>query len=145
MPFEFRWFQIIFLTIGTYFVGNVLGRVGTLNKEISEVSKRYAWRRREVSKGMIEDMQAYDHDDKVDQYEFVVSSLLTLGKIRSDDIRPIMDKFREAAGQRGFIQLDDDGEAFQTDVSAGDEDSDERSSDSASSEAYDHDDAIDCY
>ena len=133
MPFEFRWFQIIFLTLGTYFVGNVLGRLGNLNQEISEVTKRHAWKRREVSKGLIEDMQAYDHDDKVDQYEFVVASLLALGKINSKDIRPIMDKFREAAGDRGYIQLDE--------VTEGDDDSD----DNDSSESFDEEVLFDCH
>ena len=52
-------------------------------------------------------MQAYSHDDKVDEYEFLVSSLVLLGKVSSDDIRPIMHKFRSIAGEKGYIGMDD--------------------------------------
>lgn len=58
-----------------------------------------------MSKGLLEDMQAGDHDDKLDQYEYVVASLLSLNKISASDIAPIMDKFRVLAGNREFIAL----------------------------------------
>jgi len=105
MPFEFRWFQVIYLTVGTYFVGNALGKLASLKQELDETSRQYAWKRRVVSKGMIMDMNT--NDDIVDQYEFVVSSLLSLGKISSDDIAPIMDRFRTLAGEKGYIQISD--------------------------------------
>ena len=68
---------------------------------------KYAWDRREVCKGMLEDMQADEHDDKIDQYEFVVASLLSLNKISSDDIKPIMDKFKALAGPKNYISIED--------------------------------------
>jgi hypothetical protein len=44
--------------------------------------------------------------DRVDQYEFVVASLLSLEKISKHDVEPIMNKFRELAGNLGYITLD---------------------------------------
>lgn len=103
MPFEFRWFQVLYLTIGTYFVGNALGKLASLKQELDETRSLYAWKRRIVSKGMIMDMNT--NDDILDQYEFVVSSLLSLGKISSTDIGQIMDRFRDLAGEKGYIQI----------------------------------------
>ena len=31
-----------------------------------------------------------------------------LGKLTSDDIQPVMDKYRELAGNKGFISMEDD-------------------------------------
>lgn len=105
MPFELQWFQILYLTFGTVFVGNAFGKLGSLGGELNDLKCYYAWQRREVSKRMIEEMQAYEHDDKVDQYEFTIASLLMLGKISSTDIAPIMDKFRLLSGSKGYIQI----------------------------------------
>ena len=91
----------------TILVGNALGKLGSLREELADVRREHAWDRRRVTKRLIDEMQAYDNDDQVDQYEFLVSSLLTLGKISSDDIRPIMDKFRDLAGPKGYIDMDD--------------------------------------
>jgi len=107
MPYNMRWFQIFYLVISTYFVGDSLGRLGSLRDEIHEIRREYAWSRREVSKGMLEDMQADDHDDVIDQYEYIVGSLLSLNKISLDDITPIMEQFRTLAGKDGVISLDD--------------------------------------
>ena len=56
---------------------------------------------------MLEDMQAEEHDDVVDEYEFVIASLLSLSKITSDDITPIMKKFRAMAGPDFVISIED--------------------------------------
>lgn len=114
MPFEFRWFQIIYLTLGTYFVGNAFGKLASLKQELEETRRFYAWKRRIVSKSLIQDMNL--NDDILDQYEFVVSSLLSLGKIDSDDIGPIMDRFRTLAGRKGYIQLSDQQEGDDFDM-----------------------------
>lgn len=105
MPFDLRWFQVFYLAFSTYFVGSTFGKLGGLKAELESLKKHYAWQRREVNKRLVEEMQAYNHDDKVDQFEFVVSSLLTLDKITASDIQPIMDKFRMLAGKKGYIQL----------------------------------------
>ena len=106
-PFGLRYFKIAYLMFSTILVGNALGKLGSLREELADVRREHAWDRRRVTKRLIDEMQAYDNDDQVDQYEFLVSSLLTLGKISSDDIRPIMDKFRDLAGVKGYIDLDD--------------------------------------
>jgi hypothetical protein len=68
------------------------------------------WERRKVTRRFIDELQAYEHDDNVDQFEFLVASLLMLNKISSADVTPIMDKFRELAGGKGFINALDDAE-----------------------------------
>eukprot|EP00978_Attheya_sp_CCMP212_P034455 scaffold144303_cov29-Attheya_sp.AAC.1 len=52
-------------------------------------------------------MQATENDGKIDQFEFLVASLLSLGKVTSDDVAPIMEKFRELSGDHGFIMACD--------------------------------------
>lgn len=52
-------------------------------------------------------MQGSDEDDRVDQFEFMVGSLLMLNKIDRNDVGQIMDKFRELAGDKGFILSQD--------------------------------------
>jgi hypothetical protein len=106
-PFGLRWFEIFYLMFSTYLVGNSLGKLGSLKQELSEVRRRHAWDNRRVTRRFVDELQAYDHDDKADQYEFLVASLLSLGKISSTDIAPIMDKFRALAGDKGYIAADD--------------------------------------
>jgi hypothetical protein len=107
MPFELRWFQIFFTTLGTAFVGSVFGGIASLKNDIMDLRRFYAWKRREVSKHLIEDMQGPEADNKVDQFEFLVGSLLMLNKIGSSDVEQIMEKFRELAGDKGFIMHED--------------------------------------
>jgi len=102
-----RWFQVFYISFSTYFVGAAIGMIANLADDIKKARLQFAWNRREVSKGMIEDMQAYDHDTTIDQYEFCVASLLSLGLIKYDDIKPIMDKFRTLSEGKGFISLND--------------------------------------
>jgi hypothetical protein len=105
MSFDLRWFQVFYLTLSTYFVGNALGKVASLQSEIEQTRRQYAWKRRDVSKGLIKEMQSHEHDDSVDQYEFAIASLLTLGTISASDLTPIMDKYRKMAGDSGYIQI----------------------------------------
>ena len=107
-PFGLRWFKIFYLTFATYVVGSSLGRLGSLKTELSEARRQHAWDRRKVTRRFVDEMQAYDCDDKVDQYEFLTASLISLGKVDSDDIRPIMDKFRTLAGNKGYISVTED-------------------------------------
>jgi Ion channel len=114
-----RWFQVFYLAFSTYFVGAAIGKLASLAGDIKAARLHFAWNRQEVSKGMIEDMQAYDHDDVVDQYEFCMASLLSLGHIRYEDVKPIMDKFRVLSGGKGFISLTDlpeDNDSYGKDV-----------------------------
>jgi hypothetical protein len=107
MPFEMRWFQIFFTTFGTAFVGAVFGAAAGIKDEVMDMRRFYAWKRREVSKQLIDDMQGSDPDEKVDQYEFMVASLLMLNKINGTDVGKIMDKYRELAGDKGYILVED--------------------------------------
>jgi hypothetical protein len=105
MSFELRWFQVFYLIVSTYFVGNALSKVASLQSQIQQIRRQYAWKRREVSKALIKELQSHEHDDSVDQYEFAIASLLTLGTISVSDLAPIMDKYRELAGESGYIQI----------------------------------------
>lgn len=109
MGFSLRWFQIFYLILSTYFVGNTLGGLAALKDELHEILSYTAWNRREVSKGLIDELQPYEHDGKIDQYEFVVGSLVTLGKINYGDVAEIMDKFRILANlETGFVEYEED-------------------------------------
>lgn len=97
-------FQIAYLMFSTYFAGNALAGLAGLRLEIEQKKRQYAWGRRQISKNLIDELQAEEHDGKVDQYEFLVASLVQLGKISSEDVIPIMDKYRSLAGESGYIQ-----------------------------------------
>jgi hypothetical protein len=107
MPFQLRWFNIFFTTLGTAFVGSVFGGIASLKSDVSDLRRFYAWKRREVSKRMIEDMKGTDSDNTLDQFEFLVGSLLMLNKVESSDVEQIMDKFRELAGSNGYVMYSD--------------------------------------
>ena len=73
-----------------------------------DMRRYYAWKRREVSKTLISEMEAGSGADmQLDQYEFMVASLLMLNKINSSDVQQIMDKYRELAGSKGVIHSED--------------------------------------
>lgn len=92
------------MILSTYFVGQTLESLASLQNEIDQIQTMTAWRRRELSKGLVDELQPEEHDENVDQYEFVLASLVTLNKIAYEDIRPIMDKYRELANpEKGFI------------------------------------------
>lgn len=109
MPFgtAMRVFQIFYLILATYFVGNTLGGLASLKDEINDMKAFEAWNRRELSRGLVDELQPYHHDDKIDQYEFFVASLVILGKISTDDAVPIMNKFRSLACKEGFIKVEE--------------------------------------
>jgi hypothetical protein len=107
MPFQLRWFNIFFTTLGTAFVGTLFGGIASLKSDVSDLRRFYAWKRREVSKRMIEDMKGTDSDNTLDQFEFLVGSLLMLNKVESSDVEQIMDKFRELAGSNGYVMYSD--------------------------------------
>jgi hypothetical protein len=103
MPFHLRWFNIFFTTFGTAFVGIIFGSLAGLQEECADHRRYHAWKRRELSKMMVDELQL--NDDKLDQYEFVVGSLLLLRKVKTDDINQIMEKFRELAGDKTYISI----------------------------------------
>jgi len=102
----FRTIMVFYVLLGTYFVGNTLGGLASLKDEVNDMKAFEAWNRREASKGLIDELQPYHRDDKIDQYEFFVASMVILGKVSYDDVVPVMDKYRSLAGAEGFIQVD---------------------------------------
>jgi Ion channel len=118
-PYGLRLFGILYLLLSTYLVGSSFGRLGSLHRELRELRRRHTWDRRPVTRRFIQELKGgyddqgdYDDDrddkDKVDQYEYLVASLIMLGKIDSNDLRLVMDKFRKLAGDKGFISVDTD-------------------------------------
>lgn len=107
MPDYMRWFQIIYLSLGTYFTGSALGKLSALKEEMETIRRYHAFERREVNKHMMHYLSSTG-TGRVDQYEFVIASLLNLGKIDADDIDPIMEKFRSleaSSGRTGYITV----------------------------------------
>jgi len=85
-PFDMRWFQIFYLTLSTYFVGSALGQLGSLKSEIRDITQYYSWESRPVSKRFLDEVQAEEHDDKVDQYGKLLSVVvmsLYIGQLAS--------------------------------------------------------------
>ena len=39
-------------------------------------------------------------DNSSDQFEFLVGSLVVMGKITSEDVKPILDKFQQLTGEK---------------------------------------------
>lgn len=89
-------FLIFYLILSTAFVGQAFGLLRTLRDDIEDTRRKFAWGRRNVSKALIKEIVA-DDDDQVDQYEFVVASLVQLNKASAEDIKEIMNKFRSLA------------------------------------------------
>lgn len=115
-----RYFQILYLMISTYFVGNLWGKLGNLKDSVKKTKRYHAWQRREVNKHMMYYLSSSDDPKRIDQYEFVLASLLNLGKISHDDVRPIMDKFRllvQHSGDCGYIRVEDVPEEQDDDLS----------------------------
>ena len=105
---EMKMFQVFYLCLGTFFVGNTLGKLAGLMADMERLRTEYAWQEREISNEMIRADQGSTTDTRVDQYEFVVASLLNLGKAQEQDIQLIMNTFRKlakASGDKGYISL----------------------------------------
>ena len=91
-------------------VGGVFGGVASLKNDLQDLRRRYAWKRLEVSKRLVEDLKGSSdpHDGRINEYEFTVGSLLLLHKINKGDIEVIMEKFRQLAGDGNeYIEYSD--------------------------------------
>ena len=118
MPFELRWFNLFFTIIGTAFAASVLSSLSSLSQDLQDLQKFYAWKNREVSARLIAEMDGDEEDadgendnnlnmKEIDEYEFLVGSLIMLDKIKKEDVIEIMDKFRELAGADNRITKED--------------------------------------
>ena len=113
------------MTGSTYLVGNILGKLGTLKQDLDGMRRYHAWQRRDVNKHMMSYLTANGTANTVDQYEFALASLIDLGKISSEDLGPIMAKFRKLSKQSGtdsgYIHIDDVPEETNVDEVRGDD------------------------
>ena len=57
MPEGLRWFNIFYTLLGTAFLANILGSIATLKTELIEHRRLNTWKRRRVSKQLIQDME----------------------------------------------------------------------------------------
>lgn len=115
-PYNQRFFQVFYMIASTYFVGIVFAGLAGLQSEIDQVHRHTAWSRREVSRHLIDELKTEENDGNVGQYEFLVASLVQLGKLSSKDVIPIMEKYRSMANAEGFIAAN---EAMDTDIEGG--------------------------
>jgi hypothetical protein len=96
MPAQLRWFNVLFTTLGTTYFGALIGSIATLKDDLKDMRTFYSWKHREVSMRLFDDIDE-DDDGKIDEYEFLVYSLIALGKLHKNEVKEIMDKFRELA------------------------------------------------
>lgn len=106
-----RFFQVFYLILSTYFAGTAISGLSGLKAELEQIRRETAWERREVNKTLGTELRETECDGKIDQYEFLLASLVQLGKIGSEDVIPIMDKFRSLASDDGFIDVGFDVQA----------------------------------
>ncbi|CAJ1953905.1 unnamed protein product [Cylindrotheca closterium] len=106
MPFDLRWFNFLFAIIGTTFAASILGSLAELDSKLKNMRTLYIWQNREVSMQLINDMEG-DGDKQLDEYEFLIGSLLTLELVQREDVEKIMDKFRDLAGMDQVIDTRD--------------------------------------
>ena len=122
IPPGLRWFMIFYLAISTYFVGSAFGKLRDLSQNLESMQQLYLWEQQEATYTMLADFSGRPEDDddeqddadelldvepEIDQYEFVIASLVLLGKITSDDVRPILKKFNKLSGKANKITAAD--------------------------------------
>lgn len=95
-PSDLKWFNILFAVIGTAFAAKLLKSLADLDGDLDDMRRFYDWNQMELSVGLIDSMES-NGDGNIDEYEFLVASLIALNKVKKEDITEIMDKFREVA------------------------------------------------
>ena len=105
MPFELRLFQALYTTLGAVLVGGVIGGARSLKQDLETLKTKFAWKQLEVSKRLVQEMKgSMDPEDlKIDEYEFMIGSLLVLQKADVEDVEAIMSKFRELSKGKDYI------------------------------------------
>jgi hypothetical protein len=100
-----RTLNVFYLVLSTGFVAYALGKLSSLSGDLADARLRYTWGRRNVAKALISEIQG-DGDD-VNEYQFVVASLVQLNMVKTDDIKDIMDRFRVLSdGEETFSAAD---------------------------------------
>jgi len=112
IPESLRWFLLLYLALSTYFVGSAFGKLGMLSEKIQSMQMLYTWEQQEASYTMLHDFSGRpnesndsegrreDVEPEIDQFEFTIASLVVMGKITSDDVRPILEKFKRLTGEK---------------------------------------------
>ena len=97
--------MLVYLGFGTYFVGSALGKLRDLSKKLESIQLLYLWQQQDASYTMLRDFSGKEEDaqPEIDQFEFTIASLVLLGKITRDDVRPILQKFKELSGDSNKI------------------------------------------
>jgi len=115
-PESLRWFLLVYLAISTYFVGSAFGKLGELSKKLESMHQLYRWQQQEASYTMLQDFsgrpdsrdertldegdrEILDFEPEIDQFEFTIASLVVMGKITSEDVKPILEKFQRLTGE----------------------------------------------
>ena len=122
VPPSLRWFMIFYLAISTYFVGSALGKLRDLSQKLESMQRLYLWQQQEATYTMLADFSGRPENEggkenesdellevepEIDQFEFTIASLVLLGKITSEDVRPILEKFAKLSGKSNKITAAD--------------------------------------
>ncbi|KAL7549040.1 hypothetical protein ACHAWF_012302 [Thalassiosira exigua] len=112
-PENLRWFQLFYLAICIYFIGSSLGKLGELNKNLESMQRLYLWQTQEASYSMLHDFSGRPDDDgseaKIDQFEFTIASLVLMGKITREDVKPILKRFKKLTDSNFITAADVSG------------------------------------
>mmetsp|Transcript_206 Transcript_206/g.348 ORF Transcript_206/g.348 Transcript_206/m.348 type:complete len:1383 (+) Transcript_206:113-4261(+) len=122
IPPSLRWFMIFYLAISTYFVGSAFGKLRELSQKLESMQQLYLWQQQEATYTMLADFSGRPENEggkendvdellevepEIDQFEFTIASLVLLGKITSEDVRPILEKFAKLSGESNKITAAD--------------------------------------
>lgn len=122
IPPSLRIFMIFYLAISTYFVGSAFGKLRDLGQKLEDMQRLYLWQQQEATYTMLADFsgrpeeeggkenevdELLDVEPEIDQFEFTIASLVLLGKITSEDVRPILEKFNKLSGKSNKITAAD--------------------------------------
>ncbi|KAL7452366.1 hypothetical protein ACHAWC_004089, partial [Mediolabrus comicus] len=122
IPPSLRIFMIFYLAISTYFVGSAFGKLRDLSQKLENMQRLYLWQQQEATYTMLADFsgrpeekggkenevdELLDVEPEIDQFEFTIASLVLLGKITSEDVRPILEKFNKLSGKSNKITAAD--------------------------------------
>jgi len=99
-----RIFLIFYLIVATAFVAKALGILASLGGDVDHMRRKAAWSRRGISQALITEIDA-DGDGEIDEYEYVIASLVQLRTVELGDVTEIMDKFRKLSKGGNTINL----------------------------------------
>jgi len=156
-PESLRWFIIFYLAISTYFAGSCFGKLNELSTNLESMQRLFLWEQQEASYTMLADFsgrpdhrdvggigeavdELMDVDPEINQFEFTIASLVLLGKITSDDVRPILEKFKKMTNGTNKITSADVGRSGPN-IDDADEEVDVESNSDEGSHASDDDKA----